>query len=294
MKRRVFVKKSSLMALSVSVFGVIHWNGKSFVGDTPTTSDILGPFYRPGAPMRSNIIPPNSKGIPLNFGGTVFKEDGKTPLSDVLVENWQCDENEYYDNTSDSYAFRGAVKTDKSGKYDFKTIVPIPYKADPNDESSWRPAHIHMRASIPGQQDLITQIYFKGGKYVESDPWASAPQAVNRILPMGKNPAGENVVTFDVVMAKEFALDPLAFKRITGLYRMDKNVFEFRKSDDLLFVKQNGLFRASLKYVGQNTFAQEIEKTKVTFELLANGGTKATVEFRGKTISGERYLKYED
>lgn len=44
MKRRTFIKNSSLMAISVSAFGAIHWNGKSFVGDTPTTTDILGPF----------------------------------------------------------------------------------------------------------------------------------------------------------------------------------------------------------------------------------------------------------
>ncbi|MBL0336851.1 MAG: hypothetical protein IPP73_16460 [Chitinophagaceae bacterium] len=44
-----------------------------------------------------------------------------------------------------------------------------------------------MRVSVPNQQDLITQIYFKGGKYVETDRWASAPQAVNRILNITQN-----------------------------------------------------------------------------------------------------------
>src|ERR671912_3021055 len=119
MKRRSFIKKSSLVAISVSAFGGIHWNGKNFVGDTPTTTDILGPFYRPGAPMRSNIIPPGSKGEVLHLSGTVFKKDGKTPLENVLIEAWQCDEKETYDNTSDDYLLRGAVKSDKSGNYSF-------------------------------------------------------------------------------------------------------------------------------------------------------------------------------
>jgi protocatechuate 3,4-dioxygenase beta subunit len=295
MKRRTFIKNSSLTALSISAFGSIQWNGKSFVGDTPTTTDILGPFYRPGAPMRSDIIPPDSKGIPMNLTGTIFKEDGKTPLNNVLVEIWQCDENEHYDNTSDGYLFRGAIKTEKNGKYAFKTIVPVPYKADPNNEASWRPAHIHMRVSVAEQQDLITQIYFKGDKYNETDGMASSPQAVNRILEIVKNASGEHSVTFDVVLSKEFPLDEEVYKKITGLYMMDSgNTLEFIKSDDLLFMKRNGQLIASLKYIGNNTFEAGIGFPKITFELLAKGVTKVLVTTRDKTYSGEKYLKYSD
>ena len=283
------------MAISVSAFGAIHWNGKSFVGDSPTTTDILGPFYRPGAPMRSDIIAPNSKGSPMNLSGTIFKEDGKTPSNNALVEIWQCDENEYYDNASDSYLFRGAMETGKNGKYEFKTIVPVPYKANPNDEASWRPAHIHMRVSVPDQQDLITQIYFKGHKYVDKDTWSSAPQAVNRILDITKNPAGGNAVTFNVVMSKEFPLDKEVYNKITGLYKMDNDsILEFIKSDDLLFMKRNGQLVASLKYIGNNTFESGIGFPKASFELLAKGGAKAVVAMQTQTSSGEKFLKYSD
>lgn len=294
MKRRTFIKRSSLTALSISAFGAIHWNGKSFIGDSPTTTDILGPFYRPGAPMRSNIIPPSSKGNPLNLKGIIFKEDGKTPLSNAMVEIWQCDENEYYDNISDNYLFRGALNTETNGKYEFKTILPVPYKADPNDESSWRPAHIHMRVSVPNQQDLITQLYFKGDKYVDKDPWSSSPQAVNRVLSTSKNSKGENEVTFDVVMSKEFPLDPEVFKRITGLYQVDKDIVEFKKMDDLLFVKYNGQLVSSIKYIGENTFEEKIEQLKVTFELLPNGGARANINYGGQKMTVDKFLKYSD
>lgn len=294
MKRRTFIKQSSLTALSISAFGTIQWNGKSFVGDSPTTTDILGPFYRPGAPMRTNLIPSSSKGSPLNLKGIIFKDDGKTPLSNAMVEIWQCDEKEYYDNISDDYIFRGAQNTGTNGKYEFKTILPVPYKADPNDESSWRPAHIHMRVSVPNQQDLITQLYFKGGKYIDKDPWASSPQAVNRILSITKGKDGVNEVLFDVLMAKEFPLDPNDFKRITGIYKVNKDIIEFKKMDDLLFVKFNGQLVSSLKYIGENTFEEKIEQTKVRFELLANGNTKANIEYAGQKMTGEKFLKYND
>ncbi|HTE33832.1 MAG TPA: hypothetical protein VK666_25800 [Chryseolinea sp.] len=294
MKRRTFIKQSSLTAISISALGMIQWNGKSFVGDSPTTTDILGPFYRPGAPMRSNIIPADSHGLPLTLKGTIFKEDGKTPLK-ALVEIWQCDENEHYDNTSDNYLLRGALNTEKNGKYEFKTIIPVPYKADQNDEASWRPAHIHMRVSVPNQQDLITQIYFKDGKYNDTDPWAATPEAVHRTLKIEKNSAGQDTVTFDVVMAKEFPLNNEVYKKITGIYQMDNGTaVEFSKNDDLLFMKRNGQLWAALRYVGNNTFEGGSSSPKVTFEILAKGGAKAVLTSGGKTSSGEKYLKYSE
>jgi protocatechuate 3,4-dioxygenase beta subunit len=292
MKRRAFIKNSSLVAISVSAFGGIHWNGKGFEGDSPTTTDILGPFYRPGAPMRNNIIPPGSTGSPLNLMGTILKEDGKTPLDNALIEIWQCDEKEHYDNTSDEYFCRGALKTGKDGRYYFKTIVPVPYKANPDNEESWRPAHIHIRVSSDRQQDLITQVYFKGDKYIDKDRSSSAPQAKNRILEISKNADNENMVIFDIVMSKEFPLEAGVYEKITGLYQSDKNIIEFIKSDDLLLAKINGQLMWSLKYTGNNTFEGGIGFPKVNFEILANGGVNANFTTRTETFTAGKFLKY--
>ena len=79
-------------------------------------------------------------------------------MANALIESWQCDEDEHYDNVSDEYLYRGALRTGKDGKYSFKTIVPVPYK----DGEGWRPSHIHFRISSNDHQDLITQIYFEG------------------------------------------------------------------------------------------------------------------------------------
>jgi catechol 1,2-dioxygenase len=293
MQRRTFIKNSTLTVISVSAFGVLNWNGKNFEGDTPTTTDILGPFYRPGAPMRTNLRLVNSNGTPIVLKGYIFKEDGKTPINNALVEIWHCDENEVYDNTSDEYKYRGGQKTKTDGKYEFKSILPVPYKADPKDETSWRPAHIHMRVSVTNQQDLITQIYFKGGKYLETDKWASAPQAVNRILNISKNKSGDSEIVFNVVMSKEIPLDKKVYDRVTGLFDIgNDNVIEFIKNDDLLFMKWNGQLSADLKYIGNNTFEGGIGFPKATFELLKDGGTKVVVVTETKTYNGTKYLKY--
>src|SRR4051812_6198393 len=255
MQRRTFIKNSTLTVISVSAFGTVNWNGKSFEGDTQTTTDILGPFYRPGAPLRTNLRLAGTKGTPIVLKGKIFREDGITPINNAFVEIWHCNEDEVYDNTSDEYNYRGGQRTKADGTYAFKSILPVPYKAVPTIETSWRPAHIHMRVSVPGQQDLITQLYFKGGSYVETDKWASDPQAVNRILTVTKNGSGESEIVFNVTMTKEIPLDKKVYAKITGLYDMgDNNSIEFSKSDDLLFMKQNGQLWASLKYIGNNTF----------------------------------------
>lgn len=293
MQRRTFIKNSTLTVISVSAFGALNWNGKNFEGDTPTTTDILGPFYRPGSPLRMNLRLTNSNGTPLVLKGYIFKEDGKTPINNALIEIWHCDENQVYDNTSDEYKYRGGQRTKADGKYEFKSILPVSYKADPTDEASWRPAHIHMRVSVPNQQDLITQIYTKGGKYVDTDKWASDPKAVNRILPISKNKTGESEIVFKVIMSKEIPLDKKVYDKITGLYDMGEgNFIEFLKNDDLLFMKRNGQLSADLKYFGNNTFEGGIGFPKATFELLPDGATKVKVVNGTKTYNGTKYLKY--
>jgi len=301
MKRRTFVKKSALTAFSVTAFGAINWNGKSFEGDNVTTTDILGPFYRPGAPMRSNLIPKGSTGVVMNLTGTVFQKDGKTPLANTLIEAWQCDEHEKYDNTSDDYLFRGAVKTGKDGRYSFKTIVPVPY----NDGGTWRPAHIHLRISSGDHQDLITQIYFKGDAHIPKDPAAASPQAINRILEISKNAANENEVKFDIVMGKAFPLDDVGYKKITGIYKLKDGMAEFNREDDLLMLKLNGQLMEGLLYKGNNTFEGGLSYLKVKFEILADGNVKSIITMRewdnadmtkatATEMEGMKFLKYNN
>jgi hypothetical protein len=238
--------------------------------------------------MRTNIAPPGTTGQPFSVSGTIFKSDGK-PMASALVEVWQCDDKGVYDNTSDDYLCRGALKTGTDGKYLFKTIIPVPYSVG----GGYRPAHIHMRISSDDHQDLITQIYFKGDPHLKEDPSSSSPQAVNRILEI-KNSGKDKFVTFDVVMSKQFPLEAAAFKKLTGLYNMNDNTMcDFVNDGDLLFVKNNGLMVAALEYKGNNTFEDgDGTKTKFLFE---GGETKVKVTFSdGRVQEGTKYIKYPD
>ena len=298
MKRRTFVKNSTLLAFSMSAFGSISWNGRNFEGNSATTTDILGPFYRPGTPLRNNIIPAGSTGNVLHLSGTIYQKDGKKPLSDALIEIWQCDENQLYDNTSDDYRFRGATKTGQDGKYNFTTIVPVAYKAS---DTQWRPAHIHLRVSSSNHQDLISQIYFKGDPHLSEDSSSSSPLSAHRILEIQKNQQGEDTVSFDIVMRETFPLDPSMYNKITGLYQLERGNVEFIQDGDLLFVKFNGQLQEGLAYKGNNTFEGGLGYIKTKFELLPDGGSKVIItmgDYDGgdlaqvKTLEGTKFLKY--
>jgi len=279
MKRRKFITNSSLFAFSVGAFGSISWNGKSFVGNSPTTSDILGPFYRPAAPIRSNLIIPGSDGNILNLAGTIYDNDGTTPLSNTLIEIWHASEKGEYDNTSPDYRYRGALKTNKNGKYKFKTVMPPPYKAD---AVHYRPAHIHFRISSDKKQDLITQIYFKGDQYLEKDPSSAAPDSIHRILQVSKNHQNESDVIFDVILSDSYALEPTAMQKITGLYSVsdDKRKAEFIAKDDLLIYKANGQYTETLVYKGNNEFEGGHGFYKAKFEFTNKGETKVKISER--------------
>lgn len=287
MKRRSFLRNSTLTAFSIAAYGSLHWNGTSFEGDTVTTTDILGPFYRPGAPMRSNLVPAGSTAAIMHLSGTIFGTDGKTPVSNVLIESWQCDEYEHYDNISDDYLHRGCVRTGKDGKYSFKTIVAVPYK----DGDAWRPAHIHLRISSDNFQDLVTQIYFKDDPHIPADPSSASPKSVNRILEIKKNAFNEAVVKFDMVMGKSFRLDAAAYKKIEGLFQLGKGIAEFKKEEDLLILKMNGQYMESMVYKGNNSFEGGLGFNKANFELMSNGDVKTNITLWDMGPGNQKYLE---
>jgi hypothetical protein len=108
-------------------------------------------------------------------------------------------------------------------------------------------------------------------------------------------------VKFDVIMRKEISLADEVYKKITGLYELEKGNAEFTKDGDLLMAKFNGQLVEALVYKGNNTFEGGLGYIKVKFELMEKGETKAIIS-RGRydegdlskvtTQEGIRFLKY--
>ena len=272
MKRREFTKLTGLSIIAISTTGFISFNGENYVGDCETTSDILGPFYRPDSPVRENLVIKGMPGELVELSGKVRHKDCSTPYSKAKVELWHCSNDEVYDNESEEFRYRGTTYSDENGNYRFITQMPVPYDAGGGEI---RPAHFHMMISAPGYQSLITQIYFEGDKYLDKDPSSSNPRAKNRILKLEKEGEVHKIV-FDCNMNDKLKPTDAALNSLIGKYKNIENgeVSEFFTRDGDLWVK-NEVFGKVYTYLGKNEFEYgglpEGMYEKLYFELKPEG-----------------------
>lgn len=251
MKRREFTKLTGLSIIAISTTGFISFNGEYYVGDCETTSDILGPFYRPDSPVRENLVIKGMPGEIVQLTGTVRHKDCVTPYAKAKVELWHCSNDEVYDNDSEDFRYRGTTYCDEKGNYKFLTQMPVPYDAGGGEI---RPAHFHMMFSAPGYQSLITQIYFEGDKYLDKDPSSSNSRAKNRILKFQKEGDVHKIV-FDCNMNDILKPTDEALKSLVGTYKNIETgeISEYFSRDGDLWVK-NDIFGKVYNYVDKNEF----------------------------------------
>lgn len=275
MQRRNFIKNAAFSAVAVSASGFIKFNGINYEGDCETTTDILGPFYRPNAPVRSDMRIKDATGQLVVLSGQIKHKDCKTPLKNACVELWHCDAKGVYDNDSPDFKYRAKTYCDEKGNYSFKTIVPVPYDVG---NGTTRPAHYHMLISAGGYQTLITQLYFTGDANISKDSSASSPAAKRRILDIKDGKNGEKTVLFDVTMMEKLPADASVIDRLVGTYtRADnKKSEELYKKDGMLWIKHESSINGGypLEYSGNNTFEYYGLKTKYQFTIQEAGSVK--------------------
>lgn len=199
--RRAFLKQSTLYAFSVTGLGCTFCRGsapEATQTNCRTTDDILGPYYRPNAPFRTDLAGSGESAPLLLVKGIVYGADCATPLPDALVEYWQSDGAGQYDNDSSDFRFRGRFRTAADGQYAFSTIVPGRYL----NGSTYRPSHIHFRVTAAGYRELVSQVYFRDDPYIAADPWAAKPAAKLRILTLENGTGGVQTVAFPIYMGK--------------------------------------------------------------------------------------------
>ena len=173
-------------------------------GVKPTEDNILGPYFREGAPYRAKVTPPLAKGTTLLIRGRVWAFDTKKPLVSAVLDIWQADADGRYDNDDPNkppakgvYVNRTRVLTDETGYYEYETIHPGPYKIGPD---AWRPAHIHYLVRKAGYTTLVTQLYFKGDRFNAKDEFIK-PSLIVTLEAAKVNGSAIETGVFDVVLA---------------------------------------------------------------------------------------------
>jgi catechol 1,2-dioxygenase len=169
-----------------------------------TEDNILGPYYRPGAPYRAKITPPLEPGKVLLVRGRVWGLDTRKPLVSAVLDIWQANAQGRYDNddpanppAKDVFLYRARLVTDENGCYEYETIHPGRYQTGPN---VWRPSHIHYLVRHPGYTTLVTQLYFKGDPMNQTDPFIK-PSLIIEVREQKVNGGVIETGTFDIVLA---------------------------------------------------------------------------------------------
>lgn len=180
-----------------------------------SSGSIEGPFYIPDAPRfdgeGSLPMRDDEPGTRLTFRGKVSSIDG-TSLPGAKVEVWHADAVGFYSQFAPAlpeWNLRGTVIADAEGCFAVHTVQPAPYQI-PHDGSTgklietagwhaWRPAHLHLKVSADGHQLITTQLYFKGGDYLESDI-ASAVKPELVIDPQPAAGGSGREVSYDFVL----------------------------------------------------------------------------------------------
>lgn len=150
-----------------------------------TEPSLLGPYYEENSPLLEGskvVIPqrPDEPGDKLKFFGNVSSING--PIGNTKVEWWQDDADglySNYDSTAPDFNLRGQFYTDENGDFEVESIVPIPYQIPTNGPTgeftfaagyhAYRPAHIHIKFEHEGHETLITQVFFEGDQWLETD-----------------------------------------------------------------------------------------------------------------------------
>ena len=221
MKSRLFLDASQgvsrrklLLRTAVAAGGLVAAPGALFGQQCrPTSADVLGPFYRGGAPARAKLADAGEPGEVLVVSGTVYAPDCRTPLAGALLDVWQANSKGLYDIDKPSnlaerepLRLRGRLLTDAQGRYEIETIMPGRYPIPPGlpglerFAGRTRPAHIHFIVMHPMFGPLTTQLYFKGDPHLGEDPWAKPSLAIE-LASQATGVTTRRQGRFDIVLA---------------------------------------------------------------------------------------------
>ena len=136
------------------------WQDGEAKAAKPTPRDVLGPFFKKGAPNSKVLHTPGSPGFPLRVTGKVTNTRGDK-MPGARIEIWQADHAGLYD--LEGFRYRAALITEEASDYTVDTILPGHYDDRPAQ-------HIHYMISAPGHKTLITQAYFATDPFFEGNP----------------------------------------------------------------------------------------------------------------------------
>jgi catechol 1,2-dioxygenase len=169
-------------SLGVSTLVCLLNNGNN--GQTETTANLLGPFWRLDSPRTENggsIVRSPTPGDEM-FVNAWVKDTKGNPVAGAEIDIWHSSTEGLYENQDPTQAdmnLRGKFTTDKDGKIWFRSILPagypIPITGPVGDllraqgRHNMRPAHLHFLIFKEGLKTHISQVYVPQDPNIETD-----------------------------------------------------------------------------------------------------------------------------
>lgn len=173
-----------LMAGTLGLSSLVCLLNNGNNGQTETTANLLGPFWRTDSPDTENgasIVRSPTPGTPMFATITVLDDTGG-PVPDATVDVWHSSSEGFYENQDPGQAewnLRGKFTSDTKGQIRFRSIKPVGYPIPVDGpvgelvklqkRHNMRPAHIHFMVCKPGFKTHISQVYSGDDPNLETD-----------------------------------------------------------------------------------------------------------------------------
>lgn len=162
-------------------------------GQTDTTANMMGPFWRmdsPEYPNGASIVRSPTPGAPIFVKAWVRDQQGR-PVAGAKVDVWQASSEGFYENQDPGQAdmnLRGQFTTDANGHIAFRSVKPAGYPIPlsgpvgallrAQGRHNMRPAHIHFMIYQPGFKTQFSQVYSSDDPHLETDVQFGVTQAL--------------------------------------------------------------------------------------------------------------------
>jgi hydroxyquinol 1,2-dioxygenase len=176
-RRQEFILLSDVLGASMQMITI---NNEAYADATEAT--VFGPFFVAGSPDvgLGGDVAGGAPGEPCWVQGTVSDTEGR-PVPGARLEVWEADAEGRYDVQygDDRVTGRGHLHTDDDGSFRFWAVTPTPYPI-PDDgpvgellratrRSPIRAAHLHLMVEALGYRTLVTHVFPRGDRYLDSD-----------------------------------------------------------------------------------------------------------------------------
>ncbi len=169
-------------SLGLSALVCLMNNGEH--GRRETSANLLGPFWRAGAPRMRNgasIVRSPTPGRPLFFTGRIVDLAG-SPVGGAEIDVWHASPAGLYENQDPAQAewnLRGRFTSDERGLFSYRSVKPSGYPVPMDGPTGalltvqrrhpFRPAHLHSLIYKPGFKTMASQIYSHDDPLLETD-----------------------------------------------------------------------------------------------------------------------------